>query len=160
MGSGTLDSDDFEGALDEQVQQRVAHLFTLPPETRYDFFADQNLLLGKACDSDSTLPALALLMAGVREIARSAAIDNVLLRAEGHLLNVHADADLGSFEFTPEEASILEEIISSNPPMSALLSSHDEHAVRGLIYALMITRSLDFGASPQPPVQSVRRPET
>ncbi len=154
LASGRVDPDDLAAAVDEQLAQRVAAIFTLPPETEYAFYADVNLLKGLCADTQATLGALAVLMAGVRAMRSAEVVTSALGRLEGKLLAVHPEAPLDAFGFDDAEKAVVAEIAAQSPPISALLATHSEAAARSAVYALQITRCLATGkgAGPvQPP---------
>ncbi|WP_438009170.1 hypothetical protein WME89_11035 [Sorangium sp. So ce321] len=145
--SGYLDAATLDWLAQVQFVRRIVHLFELPPETRYRYFDGLDVLADWGGDPARVDP-LALLWAGMREHGeRSTRLERTLERIEGVPLRVHPALEPGRFGLGEGELAVIDMLQSSAPTLAALIRSGvaSEPTVRKLIYALALTRYLDFG---------------
>ncbi|WP_438028025.1 hypothetical protein [Sorangium sp. So ce233] len=145
--SGCLDAPTLDWLAQVQFVRRMVRLFDLPPETTYRYFDGLDVLADWGGDPAKVDP-LALLWAGLREHGeRSTRLQRTLERIEAVPLRLHPALEPGRFGLTEGELAVIDVLQSSSPTLPALIRSGiaPEPIVRKLIYALAITRYLDFG---------------
>ncbi|MDC0683230.1 hypothetical protein [Sorangium atrum] len=145
--SGCVDAATIDWLAQVQFVRRMMRLFDLPPETKYRYFDGIDALAEWGGDPAKVDP-LALLWAGLREHGeRSTRLQRTLERIGAVPLRLHPALEPGRFGFREGELAVIEALESSTPTLAALLRSGvaPEPIVRKLIYALAITRYLDFG---------------
>lgn len=144
---GHADHTTVEGVVIEQFFKRMVHLFELPPETRYTYI-DGDPELADWGGEPSTADPLALVWAGLREHAHlSSMMDRTLHRLGDASIRVHPAAALERFGFTAGELAAIVRIKEKPRSLADLASvrAAPPDTLRRLIYALLITRHLDFG---------------
>jgi hypothetical protein len=145
--SGCLDTATIDWLAQVQFVRRMVRLFDLPPETKYRYFDGLDVLAEWGGDPAKVDP-LALLWAGLRDHGeRSTRLHRTLERIEAVPLRLHPALEPGRFGFRESELAVIDALQSSTPTLAALVRSGvvPEMTVRKLIYALAITRYLDFG---------------
>ncbi|WP_437579183.1 hypothetical protein [Sorangium sp. So ce887] len=146
--SGCLDAPTIDWLAQVQFVRRMVRLFDLPPETKYRYFNGLDVLADWGGDPAKVDP-LALLWAGLRDHGeRSTRLERTLERIGSVPLRLHPALEPGRFGFGESELAVLDVLQSSaTPSLAALVRSGiaPEPTVRKLIYALAITRYLDFG---------------
>ncbi|WP_437816781.1 hypothetical protein [Sorangium sp. So ce1078] len=145
--SGCLDAPTIDWLAQVQFVRRMVRLFDLPPETRYRYFDGLDVLADWGGDPAKVDP-LALLWAGLRDHGeRSTRLQRTLERIGSVPLRLHPALEPGRFGFGESELAVLDMLQSAAPSLAALVRSGiaPEPTVRKLVYALAITRYLDFG---------------
>ncbi|WP_437939951.1 hypothetical protein [Sorangium sp. So ce341] len=145
--TGLLDAPTIDWLAQVQFVRRMVRLFDLPPETTYRYFDGLDVLADWGGDPAKVDP-LGLLWAGLRDHGeRSTRLERTLERIESVPLRLHPALEPGRFGFSEGELAVLDVVQSSAPSLPALIRSGvaPESTVRKLIYALAITRYLDFG---------------
>ncbi|WP_437280709.1 hypothetical protein WME90_09155 [Sorangium sp. So ce375] len=145
--SGCLDTATIDWLAQVQFVRRMVRLFDLPPETKYRYFDGLDVLAEWGGDPAKVDP-LALLWAGLRDHGeRSTRLHRTLERIEAVPLRLHPALEPGRFGFREGELAVIDALQSSTPTLAVLVRSGvaPEMTVRKLIYALAITRYLDFG---------------
>ncbi len=140
---GLARPEDIAEVRNEQLLERVTYLFSLPAGTKYAFYNGLDLLEGIWGNVPGVLSPLGALTRGLREHPEEAAMDRVLTRLGGYSLHMHPDADLESFEFSPEERAVADAIATTMAPLPDLVEAgHDPDVIRRVVYQLMITRCI------------------
>ncbi|MGK4006662.1 hypothetical protein WMF31_28840 [Sorangium sp. So ce1036] len=145
--SGCLDTATIDWLAQVQFVRRMMRLFALPPETRYRYFDGLDALADWGGDPAKVEP-LALLWAGLREHGeRSTRLERTLERIGATPLRLHPAFEPGRFGLVEGERAVIDALQRSTPTLAALVRSGvaPEPLVRKLVYALAITRYLDFG---------------
>ncbi|MGK3996098.1 hypothetical protein [Sorangium sp. So ce1024] len=145
--TGCLDAPTIDGLAQVQFVRRMVRLFDLPPETTYRYHDGLDVLADWGGDPAKVDP-LSLLWAGLREHGeRSTRLQRTLERIEAVPLRLHPALEPARFGLGESELAVIDALQSSTPTLPALLRSGvaPEPLVRKLIYALAITRYLDFG---------------
>jgi hypothetical protein len=149
---GVIDNGTLESVAEAQFLKRMVRLFGLPPETTYRYI-DGSDELSDWGGGNATTDPLALLWAGLREHARaSTMMDGTLERLGRGALALHASAPLSRFVFDPPELDVAVTIRERARPLDELIACGvaPEEVVRRIVYALAITRSIDFGHGVMP----------
>jgi curved DNA-binding protein CbpA len=135
-----------------QLLRKVTFLFELPPETRYAYYADENLLALYGGPELTPCEPLAAIMAGIRLRASDPLVDATLLRITGRPLALHVDAETKRFQLQRDERAVVDLIRARPMPLAELLGAGvaQERVVRLTIYALALTRHLDLGGGRSP----------
>lgn len=144
---GLLDREKILDALRIQVMRKTTYLFELPPETRYAYYKDLNLLANFGGPELTPCEPLAAIMAGVRLRANDPMVDATLLRIAGRPLALHIDAELRRLQLQRDERSVVDLLRARRMTLAEILDAGvaQERVVRLTIYALAITRYLDLG---------------
>lgn len=154
---GHTDHETVEAVAAEQFLKRMVRLFDLPPETKYTYL-DGHAELADWGGGPASVDPLALLWAGLREHApASTLMERTLRRIESSPIKVHPRAALDRFGFTAGELAALVRIKEAPRPLADLEAARvaPPDTLRRLVYALLITRHLDFGQV-TPPVGVAR----
>lgn len=147
VASGAIDRPSLEAALRTQMALRFGPLGALPGDTVFEFYADLDLLASRGPSDETPVDFLTATTASTRGWSDFAAIDETLGRLGELALTLHPHAAPDRFGFTPPERGILKTMQATRPSVGRLLSSGvDPAAARVVVYALAITRHLDFGA--------------
>jgi hypothetical protein len=161
-----------ESVVIEQFFMRVVHLFELPGETRYTY-VDGDPELAFYGGEPSWADPLALLWAGLREHGHlSSMMDRMIHRMGDAPIRLHPASNLERFDFTAGELAAISRIQEQPRPLAELTAMRVAPAdtLRRMIYALIITRHLDFGqgavpvgfvgspGAPPPPVEEAPPP--
>jgi hypothetical protein len=150
--SGCIDSVSLDWLAQLQLVRRMVHLFELPPGTKYRYFDGHDALSDWGVEPPPLDPLL-VLWAGLRDHGeRSTRLQPTLDRLGALPLRLHPSFASGRFGLRGAELATITRVQESEPSLTALLESGvaPEPAVRKLIYALIITRFLDFGAGTLP----------
>jgi curved DNA-binding protein CbpA len=144
---GLLDREKIIDALRLQVMRKTTYLFELPPETRYAYYKNTNLLASYGGPELTPCEPLAAIMAGVRLRASDPMVDATLLRIAGRPLALHIDAELRRLQLQRDERSVVDLLRARRMTLAEILDAGvaQERVVRLTIYALAITRYLDLG---------------
>ncbi len=153
--SDEVDDDDLADTLAEQLRQRIAYVFALPPETTYEFYADRNLIADRTGNIRIEVSPLAVLATGIRDGGDDPRVDATLATLEDHAIRLHAHADLDGFDFVDAELAVIADIRQRAITFGELIAKHDASVVEPALYALMVTRCLDIGSEAPPPVRSL-----
>ncbi len=144
---GVLRPADVVEGLVTQATARLAQLTTLPDTANYEFFTGHDVLR----DLEAVvLDPLATILATVRAWEDERFVDAALDRVENRPLSLHAAADVARFALTDEEAAAVEWATTGGLSVPELLAEElaDPRVVRRVIYALLVTKHLDFGGDP------------
>jgi hypothetical protein len=149
-----LDPSMLEIGLKMQATRKLEHLFELPEDTSYMFFAGHELLASYGGADVVPTDSLALITAGVRRLTGKPLVENTLTRLGNHVLSLHPLADVLRLGFEPDEHSVIELLLEQPRPLAALLRAAHvaPEVVQRTVYALTITRSLNLGQNARPPV--------
>jgi curved DNA-binding protein CbpA len=140
--------------LRAQLLRKVMYLFEQPPQTPYAFFRDENLLASYGGPELTPPNPLVVIMAGIRLPATKPLVDATLGRIGDHRLALHPEAYFKAFELDREEQAVVDLIRARKLTLAELVASGaaPEGVVRWTVYALVVTRQLDFGANGRPPI--------
>lgn len=136
------------------LERALVDLCLLPADTRYAFYAREDLFDPNEAPSIRIEPLSAIMSAAracVGSTFASATLRKVMKASSVKLANQAAPE---RFRLSPEERALIERIRKQSMTLPELMSSSGvpEQVVRGVIYGLTITRHLDFGVPARPPV--------
>jgi curved DNA-binding protein CbpA len=154
VSQGLLEREVVVEVLRLQLVKKLAHLFELPQETKYAYYAGENLIADYGGPELLPVEPLAVIMSGVRSRAGDAVVDATLGRVAGRPLALHNDAEVRRFELHRDEAAVTDLLRGRRMSVSELIDAGvaQERVVKTTLYALAITRSLDLGAGGRSPV--------
>ncbi|MCC6645859.1 MAG: DnaJ domain-containing protein [Polyangiaceae bacterium] len=149
---GLVDADGLLAGLRESLSRKVAHLFHLPDETAYAFYAGVNLLERWGAPESTTIDGLSLVVRGVRARPFDPRVDAALRGLGDAKLRLHVRGDLRRFRLLDRGRGIVEILKVRPMPLAGLLSAGvaDELDVRLIVYAFLLTRHLDLGTGKAP----------
>ncbi|MDI1429771.1 DnaJ domain-containing protein [Polyangium sorediatum] len=135
------------------LERAMIKLCELEPETRYAFYAGQDLLAERGAEVPRVEP-LAVIMAGARAFVGAPQAEATLGRIEDVPMGIATGAAPERFRLTPEERALVERLRKQRTTLADLArtSGVPPRIVRGVVYGMTITRHLDFGGSTRPPV--------
>lgn len=144
-------------ALREQILVRLRSIASVPPETRYEFHANTDLLEEGGPTNQVTCDPLAAILALIRAWPDRRRIDETLEPYLKSPVRLHPHAALDRFELDDAERAVIAKIKGQELTHQALLHSlvAPERVIRALLYALHLTHHVDDGAEPldvEPPV--------
>ncbi|MBK7396143.1 MAG: DnaJ domain-containing protein [Myxococcales bacterium] len=144
---GVLRPADVVEGLVAQATDRLALLTALPDAATYEFFTGHDVLREL---EPVVLDPLATILATVRAWQDERFIDSALARLESRPLSLHGSADVTRFGLTDEESAAVEWATTGNLSVGELLAEElaDPRVVRRVVYALLVTKHLDFGGDP------------
>lgn len=139
--------------LREQIIQKVSHLFKLPGTTVFGFYSNMDFLARWGGPPTRVKP-LPLLWRGLRLFTDDVKVDTLIERIGERQLRLYMDAPIGRFKLTPQERGVVDVIRGRPTTLSVLFRSGLGHEglVKRVIYALALTRQLDFGVPGVEPV--------
>jgi hypothetical protein len=148
VAAGQLAPEPLEQALDEQLQLRVLRLFMLPSTTTYRYFEGHEPIAPQRL---VRVDPLGLLWQGLRAHAEcSAMFEGTLARLTDAPLHLHPLAPLRQLGLVGDERLAVG-FLAGQPSSPAELVEAGiigEAPLRRLVYALLITRMLQFGGAP------------
>lgn len=148
VGAGIIDRPTLEAALRTQIALRVGQLAALPGDTVFEFYADIDIIAKRGTSDETPVDFLSACTAAARGWQDLAAIDETLTRIGDLPIVLHPSAAPDRFGFSPPEKGILKTILATRPSFPRLLTSGvDPVLARIVVYALAITRHLDFGVA-------------
>jgi len=153
LAEKAIRNQDLLEGLREQVIQKVSHLFKAPAATVFGFYSGTDFLARWGGPPTRVKP-LPLLWRGLRFFADDAKVDTLIGRIGERQLKLHMDAPIGRFKLTPQERGVVDVLRGRPATLSVLLKSGLGHAslVKRVVYALAVTRQLDFGVPGVEPV--------
>ncbi|MFO0546956.1 MAG: DnaJ domain-containing protein [Polyangiaceae bacterium] len=155
VGRGLLDGSTILKALRQQLIRKLIHLFELPPETRYAFYADHNLLEGYGGPELTPVEPLSIIMTGVRMRADDPLVTTTLNRLSKRTIGLHMDSEVKRFEFHKDESAVADLLRIRKTTLEEIIAAQvaPEATTKLTLYALAITRHLEIvGAQGRPPV--------
>lgn len=152
LEENAIDATQLMDALREQTVRKVLSLFELPPTSVYGFYDGTNLLEKWGGPEDIVVEPLSLIWRGIRAHENPKRIEQTVRRVSKKQLRLHPAAQLSRFCFASREWGTLDLIRARPQMLEDLFASNvdDELAIKRLIYALALTRSLDLGAHATP----------
>ena len=155
MRRGLIDAERRDAALREQAERKVSWLFSLPPETVFGFYPEQDLLQGWSGSAGTPCSPLAALWRGVRDYMPSEEVRDALAPIVDRPLVLHPDAQIAAFCFSKEVLSIIDVLRTQSGGLKELARTSllSPRLIERLIYTLFISRQLDLGMGP--PVRTV-----
>ncbi|MDI1479930.1 hypothetical protein [Polyangium sp. y55x31] len=150
--AGCVERDLLEQTAARQFTLRMTRLFGLGADTTYSYFDGRTDLVDDAAPT-STMHPLAVLWAGVRaHAAASSMMAETIERLRDVTIRIHAAAAIERFAPTPDEREILDRIRTSELSLAQLFAAGfaPEETLCWMVYALVITRSLDLGIGTTP----------
>ncbi|MFS8066616.1 MAG: hypothetical protein ACMG6S_09625, partial [Byssovorax sp.] len=150
--AGCVDRDRLEETCVTQFQRRMTRLFTLPPETTFRYCDGHTELLDYGSEL-ARADALAILWTGVKAHGGRRSVINAALARLGDLpLRLHPQATVARLGLDPDEARVIGHLQTQPEALRALAARSflTTEMLRRLLYALVITRQLDLGASTPP----------
>ena len=133
-------------ALREQVIQKVSHLFNLSGDTVFGFYAGSDFLARWGGHPTRVKP-LPLMWRGLRLFSDAAKVDALIARIGARQLKLYFEAPVGRFKLTPQERGVVDMLRARPTTLDVLLGSGlgSPMLVKRVVYALAVTRQLDFG---------------
>ncbi|MDC3953545.1 hypothetical protein [Polyangium jinanense] len=150
--AGCVERDLLEQTAARQFMMRMTRLFSLGADTTYSYFDGRTDLLDDAAPT-ATMHPLAVLWAGVRAHATaSSMMTETIERLRDVTIRIHPTAAIERFAPTTEEREILDRIRTSELALAQLFTAGfaPEETLCWMVYALVITRSLDLGLGTTP----------
>ncbi len=150
--AGCVDRDRLEETCVSQFQRRMTRLFTLPSETTFRYCDGHTELLDYGSEP-ARADALAILWTGVKAHGGRRSVINAALARLGDLpLRLHPQATVARLGLDPDEARVIDHLQTQPEALRALAARSflTTEMLRRLLYALVITRQLDLGASTPP----------
>ena len=150
--AGCVDRDRLEETCVSQFQRRMTRLFTLPSETTFRYCDGHTELLDYGSEP-ARADALAILWTGVKAHGGRRGVINAALARLGDLpLRLHPQATVARLGLDPDEARVIGHLQTQPEALRALAARSflTTEMLRRLLYALVITRQLDLGASTPP----------
>jgi hypothetical protein len=141
-----------EHVVERQFFMRMARLFSLPPHTKYTYFADMHELVDDGAPLSKVHP-LAVLWAGLRKhAALSVMMTPVLERIGESVLRLHPFAAVNRLMPTETERAVLDRLRQTPQTLQGLFAANpeDEPQIRWMVYGLVIMRFIDFGTEALP----------
>ncbi|HEU5077254.1 MAG TPA: DnaJ domain-containing protein [Polyangiaceae bacterium] len=153
LAEKAIRNQDLLEALREQVIQKVSHLFKLPGSTVFGFYSGSDFLARWGGPPTRVKP-LPLLWRGLRLFTDESKVEALIQRIGERQLKLYMDAPIGRFKLTPQERGVVDLIRGRPTTLSVLFKSGLGHEglVKRVIYALAVTRQLDFGVPGVEPV--------
>lgn len=144
---GVLRPADVVDGLVAQATERLAMLTRLPDAATYDFFTGHDVLRDV---EPVLLEPLATILAVVRGWDDPRFLDAALTRIESRPLALHPRSDVARFALGDEESAAMEWAVTGGLSLQQLLDEElaDREVVRRVVYALLVTKHLDFGGDP------------
>ncbi len=147
VSGGFIDHSKLESLVQLQFLARTTHLFELPTETKYSYFADLQDLIEDGAPP-STVHPLAVLWAGLRKHASaSTKMSEVLGRVANATLKLHPAAAIDRLLSTSEERTMLDQLRTSPQTWTEFVETNSTHEalIPAMVYALVIMRFIDLG---------------
>jgi|GEM_PF-2396757 len=147
-----------DGVLAEDratLERALVDLCLLPADTRYGFHAREDFFLAATGAAPLRVEPLSAIMSAARACVGSTFASSTLRKvAKAPSIKLATNAAPERFRLSPEERAIVERLRKQGISLGELISSSGvpEQLVRAVIYALTITRHLDFGIPARPPV--------
>lgn len=153
LAERAIRNQDLLEGLREQVIQKVSHLFKLPASTVFGFYSGTDFLARWGGPPTRVKP-LPLLWRGLRVFSDDAKVEALIARIGERQLKLYMDAPIGRFKLTPQERGVVDVIRARPATLSVLFKSGLGHEglVKRVVYALAVTRQLDFGVPGVEPV--------
>ncbi|HEY6729209.1 MAG TPA: DnaJ domain-containing protein [Polyangiaceae bacterium] len=153
LAEQALKNHDLLEGLREQIIQKVSHLFKLPGATVFGFYSATDFLARWGGPPTRVKP-LPLLWRGLRLFTDDVKVDTLIARIGERQLKLYMDAPIGRFKLTPQERGVVDVIRGRPTTLSVLFKSGLGHEglVKRVVYALALTRQLDFGVPGVEPV--------
>jgi curved DNA-binding protein CbpA len=155
---GLLDAESLRIAVVWQLVRKVTHLLKLPPDTRYAYYDAVNLIDDYGAPELTPAEPLALIMTGVRLMARHPLVDDTLARLGGAPLRLARDAPIARLVLKEQERRVVDLLRTRASTLIELCERdvEQERVVKLTIYALLITRCLNLSPTQRPPVGADR----
>ncbi len=129
-----------------QLQQRLARLFSLPPETGYAFYADVDLAEDTWGRVDAQTALVPLVAHALRLHPERDAMQRLLSTLTKGTLVLDENADVDEMGFLPQELAIVDSIELGDATLAELAAGFpDREMVKRVLYLLLITRSIRTG---------------
>ncbi|MGZ3417978.1 MAG: DnaJ domain-containing protein [Polyangiales bacterium] len=144
VAEGKLGAAQIGTALEAQLDERIAELATLAPETVYLFYEGHDILPSREPYAFDPLPRV---LAAARSWRDEGAIDAAVARLGDAPLALHPSADLERFRPTEEERVAVEWAVAGGFDYRGLLAEEiaAPEAVRPIVWTLLATRHIDVG---------------
>lgn len=143
-----------------QIESATVNFCELPQETRYAFYRDLDLFSTSSERSLPRIEPLAIIMAAARQALGSAHAETTLRKVAPVPAGIAVGATPERFRLSTEERALVERLRKHRSTLADLTKSTGipERIVRGVVYAMTITRHLDFGVTARPPIGIDRAP--
>jgi tetratricopeptide (TPR) repeat protein len=152
--AGVIDRENLMEGLKVQADRKMAFLFALPPQTKYQFYQDINVLEDWGGPEIIPLDTLPIIWSAVRARADDPIVDATLRRLGTTTLKLHIKSDVARFGFSPHELTAIDMIRASPSSLAGLIETKvvPRRTAELIVYTLLITRHLDHRADSAPPV--------
>jgi curved DNA-binding protein CbpA len=151
---GAIDKEGLLAGLRIQAARKLEYLFGLSPTTRYQFYADVNLLEHWGGPELVALDPLPLIWNAVCARADERTVATTLARLGQATLRMHPESDASRFGFDSAQLEVVDLIRASPRSLASLIEADvaQQLTTRLGVYVLLVTRHLDHGAAAPPPV--------
>ncbi len=146
---GAIDQVQLEEALRVQLIQKLEHLFTWPPETRFAYYDGFDALHTYGADDLVQLDPLPLVWAAIRQEPPWEHVHATLTRIGNGAMRLAADADIARFEFLKDERTAVEMLRERAMRVHELTACKIVGAATTqlLAYCLLITKQVELVAA-------------
>jgi len=146
VDGGQLDQNVLECALRSQLVKKLQWAAALGGETVFGFYEADDYL-SKWRGGTTPVGPLVAIWALARSRAEPSVVATVISRVGGHVLRLHQNANLRAFGFDRTELALLDVLRARPQTMDALVRMGlvSSHTIERMLYALTLTRHLDFG---------------
>jgi hypothetical protein len=166
---GAITQDGLLEGLRMQVVKKLEHLFSLPPDTVFNYYDGFDGLAGYGGEELAGVDSLPLVWAAIRQEPSWEHVHQALSRVDRAAMRLATTAQIERFKFTKQETTAAEMMRSRPVRLHELTSSKalSPSAAQLLVYCLMITKQIELveapsmrppGAGATPAYGSVVRP--
>jgi curved DNA-binding protein CbpA len=148
MDSGAISLDILRAGLVDQTHRKIRHLFTLPSDTQFAFFADADLLASFGDDDVVPVDPMPALWRGVRDFPSWPHVRAMLGRVERVQCVLSATANLARFKLDADELALAECLRARAMGVNEFsgLGVLVPNVAELLYYCLLITRQIEVAA--------------
>ena len=152
VARGLVNRESVLEGLREGLSRKVTHLFHLPDQTAYAFYANANLLERWGGPESTTIDALSLVVPGVRSRPFDPRVDAALRTLGDGTLRLDVRGDFKRFRLLDRAKGIVEILKVRPMPLAKLVAAgvDDELDARLVVYAFLLTRHIDLGNGKAP----------
>ncbi len=154
LSQGLLTRNDLLMALRRQLERKTEYILALPRHTRFVYYDQVNLLARYGGPELTPCDPLGLVMVGVRLHASEPETEQILQRMGQAALVIHPDANTARLGLRDDERRVIQALKTRPLAYSELLASAvaTPTVVKQTVYALLITRCIQFGTKIKAPV--------
>lgn len=143
-----------------QIEAAAVGFCELPQETRYAFYRELDLITSPQGKSIPRIEPLAVIMAAGRQALGTMHAETTLRKVAPVPATLAQGATPERFRLSTEERALVERLRKHRSTIAEVTKATaiPERIVRGVFYAMTITRHLDFGVAARPPIGIDRPP--